>query len=81
MTWNDLTYNSQSLGKKYDVLSKCSKDTLNINNVNTFYSLRVAKYNKSEFQNLQDLKETERAWLYLSLNLVMLKNSSFWLFP
>ena len=44
-------------------------------------SIRVAKYNESEFQNLQDLKETERAWLCLSLNLVMLKNSSFWLFP
>ena len=31
---------------------------LYINDVNTSYSLRVAKYNKNEYQNLQDLKET-----------------------
>ena len=49
--------NSQSLGKKCDMLTKCSKDTLNINDVNTLYSLRVAKYNKNEFQNLWDLNE------------------------
>ena len=49
--------NSQSSGKKYDMLTKFSKDTLNINDANTLYSLRVAKYNKNEFQNLQDLEE------------------------
>ena len=52
-----LTMLSQPLGKKY-VLTKRSKDTLNVNDVITVYSLRVAKYNKNEFQNLQDLKET-----------------------
>ena len=40
------------------MLTKCSKDTLNINNMNTLYSLRVAKYNKNELQNLQDFKES-----------------------
>ena len=39
------------------MLTKCCKDTLNIN-LNTLYSLRVGKYNKIEFLNLQDLKET-----------------------
>ena len=39
------------------MLTKCSKDTLNINNMNTLYSLQVAKYNKNELNNLQDLKE------------------------
>ena len=29
-----------------------------INDVNTLYFLRVAKYSKNEFHNLQDLKET-----------------------
>ena len=41
------------------MLIKCSKDTLNINDLNTLYSLRVAKYNKIEFLNLQYLKVTE----------------------
>ena len=49
---------SQSLGKKYNLLTKCSKDKLHINDMNTFYSLRMANCNKNEFQNLQDLKET-----------------------
>ena len=40
------------------MLTKCSKDTLNINIMNTLYSLRVAKYNKNELQNLQDFKES-----------------------
>ena len=40
------------------MLTKCSKGTLNINNMNTLYSLRVAKYNKNELQNLQDFKES-----------------------
>ena len=50
--------NSQSLGNKYEVLTKWSKDKLNISDVNKLYSLRVANNNKNEFQNLQDLKET-----------------------
>ena len=42
---------TQSLGKKHDVLTKCSNGTLNIH-------YRVAKYNKNEFQNLHDIKGT-----------------------
>ena len=38
------------------MLAICSKDTLNINDFNTLYSLRVTKCNKNE--NLLDLKET-----------------------
>ena len=30
-----------------------NKDRLNINDINTLYPLRVAKYIKNEFQNLQ----------------------------
>ena len=30
-----------------------NKDTLNINDINTLYPLRVATYVKNEFQNLQ----------------------------
>ena len=40
------------------MITKCSQDSLHINDVNTLYSLRVAKDNKNEFQNLQELKET-----------------------
>lgn len=39
------------------MLTKCSKDKLNINDVNALYSLRVAKNNNNEFQNLQDFKK------------------------
>lgn len=39
------------------MLTKCSKDIFNISNVNISYSLRVAKYDKDELQNLQDSKE------------------------
>ena len=43
-------------------LSKNSKYRLNINEVNTSYSLPVAKHNnKNEFQNLQDLDETRES--------------------
>ena len=42
--------NSQSLGKIYDVLNKCSKDTIDINDVNTLYSLRVAIFNSIIFK-------------------------------
>ena len=38
--------------------TKRIKDTLNIDDVNTLYSLRVAKYNKNEFLDFQNLKET-----------------------
>ena len=54
---------------------------LNFNDANALYSLRVEKYNKNEFQNLQDLKETGQSLVSFILNLVMLKNSSLWLFP
>ena len=50
--------NSSSSGKKYDVITKCSQDSLHINDVNILYTLRVAKDNKNEFQNFQELKET-----------------------
>ena len=40
------------------MVTKCSKDTLNTNNVNTLYPIQVAKYNKNDFKHLQDLKET-----------------------
>ena len=40
------------------MVTKCCKDALNINNVNALYSLKVAKYNKNELQNLQGLKES-----------------------
>ena len=33
-----------------------NKDIFNINDINTLYPLRVAKYVKNEFENLQDLK-------------------------
>ena len=33
-----------------------NKDIFNINDVNTLYPLRVAKYVKNGFENLQDLK-------------------------
>ena len=33
-----------------------NKDIFNINDINTLYALRVAKYVKNEFENLQDLK-------------------------
>ena len=40
------------------MLTKCSKDTPYINDVNTLYSLRVTKYKKNEIQNLQDFRKT-----------------------
>ena len=50
--------NSSLLGKKYGVITKCSQDSLHINDVNMLYTLRVAKDNKNEFQNFQEIKET-----------------------
>ena len=51
-----LVINWISLRKKHGVLTKCSKYLLNINDVNKLYSLRVAKYNKNQFQTLESLK-------------------------
>ena len=51
-----LVINWMSLRKKNGVLTKCCKYLLNINDVNKLYSLRVAKYNKNEFQTLESLK-------------------------
>ena len=67
MEWVDSL--TQSLGKKYDLFTKCSKDSLNINDVNTLYSLRVGKNIKNGFQNLQDLKETEQGLLRFQFKL------------
>lgn len=49
---------SQSLGKKYDVLTKCNKDIININGVNTLYSLPVAKYKKKWVSEFNGFKKT-----------------------
>ena len=38
-----------------------SKDTIHINDVNTLYSLWVAKYNENDLKNLQNLKETRES--------------------
>ena len=51
------------------MLKKCSKDTLDINDVSILYSLRVEKYNKNEFQNLQDLKETGKSLVMFKFKL------------
>ena len=64
------TIKSQSLGKKYDALTKCSEGTLNSNDVSLLYSQQVAKYNKNEIQNLRDSKE-------IGEGSVMFKNRSF----
>ena len=58
MTWNEFIHKLIVIRKKNEALSKCSKNKLNINNVNAYFSLQVAKYNKNDFQNLQDLIET-----------------------
>ena len=72
------------------MLTKCRKDTLNINDVNAFYSLQVAKYSKNEFQNLQDLKEMGKGLvkfqfklgcveeqLFVAVSMNLYKNGSF----
>ena len=51
------------------MLSKWSKDTPNINHFSTLCSLQEAKYNKSELQNLQDLKETGKGLVTLKFKL------------
>ena len=62
------------------MLTKCCKDTLNINDVNTLYSLRVAKYNKNEFQNSQDLKEIAEGLVKFQFKVSFMKKSnSLWL--
>ena len=40
-------------GLRLIIVIDSNKDTLNINNINTLYPLRVATYVKNEFQNLQ----------------------------
>ena len=51
------------------MLSKWSKDRPNINHFSTLCSLREAKYNKSELQNLQDLEETGKGLIMLNFKL------------
>ena len=60
------------------MLTKCRKDTLNINDVNIFYSLRVANYNKNEFQNLKDLKETGEVLVKFQFKLGFVEEQLFW---
>lgn len=69
--------NSQSLGNKYEVLTKWSKDKLNISDVNKLYSLRVANNNKNEFQNLQDLKETGQGLVKFQFKLDYVEDQLF----
>ena len=52
------------------MLTKCTKDTLCRY---TLYSLRVVKYNKSESQNLQDLKQNGEGLIKFQLKLGQLK--------
>ena len=75
--WDELIIYSQPLGKKYDALKKCSKDTLDINDVSILYSLRVEKYNKNEFQNLQDLKETGKSLVMFKFKLGYVEEQLF----
>ena len=69
------------------MLTICSKET---NDVSTLYLLQVAKYNKNEFQNLQDLKETREGLfkfqfklgyveeqLFVAVSMNCYKNGSF----
>ena len=50
---------------------------LYINDVNTSYSLRVAKYNKNEYQNLQDLKETVKGLVKFQFKLGYINEQLF----
>ena len=43
----------------------------------TLYSLRVAKYNKNEFQNLQDLKENGGGLVMLKYKLGYVEDQLF----
>ena len=61
-----------------------NKDIFNINDINTLYALRVAKYVKNEFENLQDLKGFKinerrvRLWLSLKYKIWKWKMWSWW---
>ena len=57
--WMGLSINSQSWGKECDALTKCSKDALNTNAVNTLYLLRVAKYKKKRVSKFTGFKTGE----------------------
>ena len=50
-------------GLKLIIVIGSSKDTLNINDVNTLYPLRIATYVKNEFQNLQTRFNSNRRGL------------------
>ena len=72
------------------MLTKCSKETRNISDLNILYSLQVTKYNKNKFQNLQDSKEPGEGLvkfqfklgyvegkLFVAVSVNSLKNGSF----
>ena len=50
-------------------------DTLNINDVNTIYSLRVTKY--IELRNLEDLKETRQGLVNFQFKLGYVEEQLF----
>ena len=50
---------------------------LYINDANTSYSLRVAKYNKNEIQNLQDLKDTVKGLVKFQFKLGYINEQLF----
>ena len=50
---------------------------LYINDVNTSYSLRVAKYNKNEIQNLQYLKDTVKGLVKFQFKLGYINEQLF----
>ena len=57
--------------------ANAAKNTLNINDVNTLYLLRVVKDNKNEFQNLQDLKETGQGLIMFKYKLGYVEEQLF----
>ena len=82
MEWVNLLTHSN-----YERNIMCVPNTTNTQDVNALYSLRVAKYNKSELQTLQDLKETgegqvrfqfkSEEQLFVPVSLNSYKNRSF----
>ena len=54
-------------GLRLIIVIDSNKGTLNINNINTLYPLRVATYVQTKFHNLQKGFKSNRAWLCLSL--------------
>ena len=59
------------------MLSKCRKDIFNIKYANALYSPWVTKYNKDEFQKLQNLKETEECLVILKFKLGYVEEQLF----